>query len=139
MQTIDTIRTRLETATELNPTLDACWEAFEFIGQTTAAYFDPASSLYYAFMLADSAAYQGRTVMGLSPSSPSGLGEDLECPAPRVTGEDEAAEMLAGLAALLADRLRAAGASAAEEGDRDRCERGATAAEEIRGLLARSG
>jgi hypothetical protein len=127
---------RLQADGGLPGLLAAGWDTFDFL-QVTASGFDDAAVWRhaYAFLLAAGAASRGRHAVGTAPSLPA----EYEKPDTEVTftpGEDQAAETAAALAGLLERRLAAAGASAADPGDRAACAEAAAAAAEIRDLLA---
>ena len=130
---------RVRAAAGLPEVLESAWCAFECLLAEAEAHEDPATPLFPAFVLAATAAANGRDAVLLAPS--------LRWP-PRDTGPGggpagrpgEPAEVvacaLASLCQALTSRLDAAARSAASSGDRDACRHAAGRARAIFDLLA---
>ena len=133
---------RVRAAAGLPEVLESAWRAFECMLAEAEAHEDPATPLFPAFVLAATAAANGRDAVLLAPSlpwppryTPPGGGQ--------VGGPGEparaAARALASLSQALISRLEAAAGSAASSGDRDACRYAADRARAICDLLARAG
>jgi hypothetical protein len=138
MQGITGITKRLQDAITLPDTLAAGFDAFEAIRQLARGCEDTVPALFAAFMTTADAAVDGREAITIAPALPqpgrapagvivSGAGASVE----------EIAGVLAGLAALLADRLSHAATIAATAGDRAACTDAAHAAGRICQLMGR--
>jgi hypothetical protein len=136
MRAIDGTRTRLDAATSLASTLAAGWDAFELIGAVSADYADRVSGAFATWMSAIPPSCEGRDALGFAPSMPEDIAPAAERPDVRTVDEDQAADLLAELAAVLCQQLQAAAAQAVIPEDAKACQRGADAAAEIRELLA---
>jgi hypothetical protein len=106
------------------------------------AHENPASGMFAAFVMTAASAADGRDAVAFAPSLPphpgtqppgEGDGEPAE------ENDEASAESVAALSRLLAVRLTQAGASAPDPGDRAACADAARCAENIYGLLHRSG
>ena len=133
---------RIGAAAGLPEVLESAWRAFECILSEAEEHEDPATPLFPAFVLAATAAANGRDAVLLAPSlpwppqdtppgggQPSGPGEPTQ----------KAARALASLARVLTSRLETAAGSAASSGDRDACRCAAGRARAIYDLLAGAG
>jgi hypothetical protein len=132
---ISSITTRLRDADSLPDTLVAGFDAFEAIRQLARGCEDKVPALFAAFMTTADAAVDGREAITIAPALPrpgraglsvSGAGASVE----------EIAGALAGLGALLTDRLSRAAAIAATAADRAACTDAAQAAGRICQLMA---
>ena len=130
---------RIGAAADLPEVLESAWCAFDCMLAEAEAHEDPATPLFPAFVLAATAAANGRDAVLRAPSLPwpprdtgpgggqaGGPGEPAEA----------AARALASLCQALTCRLEAAGRSAARAGDRDACRYAAGRARTIFDLLA---
>jgi hypothetical protein len=117
--------------------LDAGFDAFEVIRSVARVCEDLDPDLLPAFMMAASAAVEGRNALIDVPSLPSSCGGPPPAPV-TCTGTDaaQAAGPLAALGALLAARFAAAARVATEVGDRAGCEAAGRSAAEVHRLLA---
>jgi hypothetical protein len=130
---------RVRAAAGLPEVLESAWCAFDCMLAEAEAHEDPATPLFPAFVLAATAAANGRDAVLRAPSLPW---------PPRVTGPgggqagapgepaEAAARALAWLCQVLMSRLEAAAGSAAASGDRDACRYAAGRARVICDLLA---
>jgi hypothetical protein len=115
---------RVRAAAGLPEVLESAWRAFECVLAEAEAHEDPATPLFPAFVLAATAAANGRDAVLLAPSlpwpprdTPPGQGQAAGPGEPaRVT-----ARALALLCQTLMSRLEAAAILAAGPGDRDAC------------------
>jgi hypothetical protein len=138
MQTIGTIRARIEAASGLTEVLAASWDAFEFTRAATSAYAERAPAELAMFLYAGSAACGGRDAIYTAPSAPAELA-DLAGVDAGGPGGNEAAGLLAGLALAVSRRLRAVAGQAADPRDRDACAEAAGAADELHRILTGTG
>jgi len=133
---------RVRAGADLPDVLESAWRAFECMLDEAEAHEDPATPLFPAFVLAATAAANGRDAVLLAPSLPwpprhtphgsrqaDGPGEPAQ----------EAARALASLSQALISRLETAAGSAAHSGDRDACRYAAGRARAIYDLLAGAG
>ena len=136
---ISGITTRVRDAASLPDTLATGFDAFEAVRQVARGCEDRDPALFAAFMTTADAAVDGREAVTIAPALPpdrrSGAG--VRMPQASVPVE-EIAGALAGLGALLADRLARAAALAATAADRAACTEAAQAAGRICQLMARS-
>ena len=139
MRAIDGTRTRLYAADGLASKLAVGWDAFELIRAASDDYADRVSGAFATWMSAVAPACEGRDALDFAPSMPKDIAPAAEYPDVATVDEDQAADLLAELAAVLCEQLRAAAADAVLPEDVAACERGADAAAEIRELLARDG
>ncbi|HUY52575.1 MAG TPA: hypothetical protein VMV92_43885 [Streptosporangiaceae bacterium] len=142
MTSLSRARARLEHVTGLSAIMDAAYDAFEDLLAVIREHEDPASSLFAAFMFAAASAADGRDAILFAPSlPPTGNGDRLTAlaGAGAEISLEEVADAAAGLGHLLAGRLLEAGQAAADPGDRSACLGAARCAENICGLLRRSG
>ena len=137
MQAIDRLNSRLEEASTITTILLAGWDAFDLIQQLAAQYAGLLSSAYATWMWVLAPACEGRDALGSAPSMPPSPAAGH--PAPEPASEEEAARILAGLAATLSARLQALRTSSAAPGDLQACIRAADVAGEIRELLSPHG
>ncbi len=139
MEEISGILTRLREAASLPDTLAAGFDAFEAIRQLARVCEDTVPALFATFMTTADAAVDGREAITIAPTlrqdwrggagvNVSGAGAPVE----------EIAGALAGLGALLADRLSHAATIAATAGDRAACTDAALAAGRICQLMTRA-
>ena len=132
---------RIRAAAGLPEVLESAWRAFECMLAEAEAHEDPATPLFPAFVLAATAAANGRDAVLLAPSLPwpprdtppgggqaGGPGESAQ-----------AARALASLSQALISRLETAAVSAASSRDRDACRYAADRARAIYDLLAEAG
>ena len=135
-------RERLQHATALPAVLEAAYGAFEDMLVVVRAHENPASGLFAAFVMAAASAADGRDAVAFAPSFPprpstqppgDGDGEPAE------ENDEAIAQAVAALSRLLAARLAEAGVSAPDPGDRAACADAARCAENVYGLLHRSG
>ena len=132
---------RVRSAAGLPEVLESAWRAFECMLAEAEAHEDPATPLFPAFVLAATAAANGRDAVLRAPSLPwpprdtphgSGQADGPGGPA------QEAARALASLSQALISRLETA-AGSARSGDRDACRYAAGCARAIYDLLAGAG
>ena len=123
MQAIDRLNSRLEEAGTITTILLAGWDAFDLIQQLAAQYAGLLSSAYATWMWVLAPACEGRDALGSAPSMPPSPAAGH--PAPEPASEEEAARILAGLAATLSARLQALRTSSAAPGDLQACIRAA--------------
>lgn len=133
---------RLQHSAGLADVLDVAYDAFEDMLLAIRGREDPASGLFAAFMMAAASAADGRDAVAFAPSLPACRGTDA------AAAEDEAqpgesaesiTDAVAGLSRLLVTRLAQARESASDPDDRAACADAACCAENIYGLLHRSG
>ena len=119
MQAIDRLNSRLEEAGTITTILLAGWDAFDLIQQLAAQYAGLLSSAYATWMWVLAPACEGRDALGSAPSMPpsSAAGH----PDPEPASEEEAARILADLAATLSARLQAPRTSSTAPGDLQAC------------------
>jgi hypothetical protein len=136
MEEIGTAAARVRASDTLPGLLDAGFDAFEVIRSTARACEDQVPDLFAAFMMAATAAVEGRNALNGAPSLPPS-GSSSPAPSPSAYADvAQIAEILATLGALLAERLSAAARVATSDGDRAACEAAALAAGEVHRLLA---
>ena len=135
---ISGITTRLRDAHSLPDTLAAGFEAFEAVRQLARGCEDAVPGLFAAFMTAADAAIDGRDAITIAPALPPDRrgGAGVSMPQASVPVE-EMADAMAGLSAVLTDRLSRAAAIAATGADRAACTEAAQAAGRICHLMAR--
>ena len=137
MPEISGITTLLRDADSLPDTLAAGFDAFEAMRQLARGCEDAVPALFAAFMTTADAAIDGRDAITIAPAlPPSRAATGVRMPQASVPAE-EIAGVLAGLGALLADRLSQAATLAATTQDRTACTEAALAAERICQLMAR--
>jgi hypothetical protein len=133
---------RVRAAAVLPEVLESAWRAFECMLAEAEAHEDPASPLFPAFVLAATAAANGRDTVLLAPSLPwppqdnPSNGEQAGWPGEPASA---AARGLASLCRAVISRLETAAGSAASPGDRDACVSAAGRARAIYDLLAGAG
>jgi hypothetical protein len=133
---------RVRVGVGLPEVLESAWRAFECMLVEAEAHEDPATPLFPVFVLAATAAANGRDAVLRAPSLPwpprhtppgegqaGGAGESAQ----------EAARALASLSQALISRLETAAGSVASSGDRDACRYAAGRARAIYDLLAGAG
>jgi len=135
---ISGIVTCLRGAASLPDTLAAGFDAFEAIRQLARGCEDKAPALLAAFMTTADVAVDGRDAITIAPAlpRPRRAGAGVSVPAAGASVE-EIAGAIAGLGALLRDRLSRAAAIAATAADRAACTQAAQAAGRICQLMAR--
>jgi len=135
------IVTRLRKAASLPDTLAAGFDAFEAVRQVARGCEDKVPALFAAFMTTADAAVDGREAVTIAPALPrlgrAAAAAEVSVPAADASVE-EIAGALAGLGALLADRLSRAAALAATTADRVACTQAAQAAGRICQLMTRA-
>jgi hypothetical protein len=133
---------RVQAAAGLAEVLESAWRAFECMLAEAEAHENPATPLFPAFVLAATAAANGRDAVLLAPSlrwppqdSPPDGGQAGE------PGESAqaTARALASLCQALISRLETAAGSAASPADRDACRSAAARARGICDLLTEAG
>lgn len=129
---------RLQQSASLPDVLGASFDAFEVIRRLARQCESMEPDLLAAFMSAASAAAGGRDAINGAPALLSAASHP-----PRLGGRPSrepdphtAADAIAGLAAVLADRLDSAAYLATTPPDRRACEDGAQAARQIHQLMA---
>jgi hypothetical protein len=136
MDELSAIATRVNDSSTVAESLDAAFDAFEFIRLVARVCEVRAPELFAAFMLAAGSAVEGRSALNDAPSLPRARNGSPSAPTVSPGADiDLIADELAALAALLAHCLPAAAGRADLAGDRDACERGARAAVDIQRLL----
>jgi hypothetical protein len=131
------IEARLRQAASLPETLAAGFDAFEAIRMAARRYQDQVPGLFAAFMTTADAAVDGREALTIAPSlSLAGRAAPGHAVA-AAADADQAADVLAALAAVLRDRLSHAAALADTSGDQAACQDAAEAAGRICQLMAR--
>ena len=130
---------RIRAAAGLPEVLESAWRAFECMLAEAEAHEDPATPLFPVFVLAATAAANGRDAVLRASSlpwpprhTPPGSGQ---ADGPGESAQ-EAARALASLSQALVSRLETAAGSAARSGDRDACRYAAGRARAIYDLLA---
>jgi len=133
---------RVHAAAGLPEVLESAWRAFECMLAEAEAHEDPATPLFPAFVLAATAAANGRDAVLLAPSlpwpprdTPPGGGQATRPEEPA----RPAARALASLCQALISRLESVAGSAASSADRDACRYAAGRARAIYDLLAEAG
>jgi hypothetical protein len=133
---------RVQAAAELPEVLESAWQAFECMLAEAEAHEDPATPLFPAFVLAATAAANGRDAVLLAPSLPWPP-RDTTPTGGQADGPGEpagvAARGLASLCQALICQLEIAAGSAVSSGDRDACRYAAGRARAIYDLLAGAG
>jgi hypothetical protein len=133
---------RVQAAAGLPEVLESAWRAFECMLAEAEAHEDPATPLFPAFVLAATAAANGRDAVLLAPSLPWPP-RDSPPDGGQVCAPGESArataQALASLCRALISRLETAAGSAASSGDRDACRYAAGRARAICDLLAGAG
>jgi hypothetical protein len=133
---------RVRAAADLPEVLESAWRAFECMLAEAEAHEDPATPLFPAFVLAATAAANGRDAVLLAPSLPWPP-RDTPPTERQADGPGEptgaAARGLASLCQTLISQLETAVRLAACAGDRDACRYSADRARAICDLLAGAG
>ena len=138
---------RVRAGADLPDVLESAWRAFECMLDEAEAHEDPATPLFPAFVLAATAAANGRDAVLRAPSLPwpprdtphsGGQADGRQVGGPGERAQ-EAARALASLSQTLISRLETAAGSAARSGDRDACRYAAGRARAIYDLLAGAG
>jgi hypothetical protein len=133
---------QVQAAADLPEVLESAWRAFECILAEAEAHEDPATPLFPAFVLAATAAANGRDAVLLAPSLPWPP-KDNPPNGEQVGGPGEpapaAARGLAPLCQALISQLETAARSAATSADRDACRYAVGRARAIYDLLAGAG
>jgi hypothetical protein len=133
---------QVRAAAGLPEVLESAWRAFECMLAEAEAHENPATPLFPAFVLAATAAANGRDAVLLAPSlrwppqdSPPDGGQAGE------PGESAqaTARALASLCQALISRLETAAGSAASPADHDACRSAAARARDICDLLTEAG
>jgi hypothetical protein len=138
MQEISGIVTRLREAASLPDTLAAGFDAFEVVRQVARGCEDAVPALFGAFMTTADAAVDGREAITIAPALPQDRRGAAAVRMPQASVPvEEIAGALAGLGALLADRLSRAAALAATAADLAACTEAAQAAGRICQPMAR--
>jgi hypothetical protein len=137
VEAIVTIQDRLGTTEDPAAACLAGWDAFELIQDVAAQYAGLASDSFVTWMTVMGPACAGRDALGVAPSLPHVHRRAAVPGHVEADAEDDVADELAILAAVLGSRLLNAAQSAADPGDRRACQLAADAAEEIRELLVR--
>jgi hypothetical protein len=132
MESLSSVQERLMAADSVATTLSAAGPVFELILAVADGYAETMSRSFPMWMSVTGPACEGRDATGTLPSIP--LEPDVAASL-SLTGEDEAADKLGQLAALLSLRLHNAVANATDPQDCHACERAAEAADEIVELL----
>src|SRR5690349_12200571 len=136
VEQVDLLERRLRVTVGVADVLAAGWEIFEFAAAAAAVGAGQAADLYPAFTFARGSAVSGRNAIALAPSLPARIPAPAEGPAPSACEADEIADAIAGLAAVLSERLRQAARLARDPDDRAACQDAARAAARISELLA---
>jgi hypothetical protein len=139
VEAIVAIQDRLDTAEDLAAACLAGWDAFELIQDVAAWCADLASASFATWMTVAGPACAGSYALGVAPSLPLVHRRAIVPGSVEAAAEDDVADELAILAAVLGRRLLNAAQSAADPGDGRACQLAAQAAEEIRELLVRGG
>lgn len=134
MSPLEEARSRLLSASSPAEIIGAAWEAFKRIWFVADELAGQVTDNFAAWVSCGSPACEGQHALGWASSiAVAGSGTP-----PGIAGvsEDEAARLVAELAALLEERLEAAARQAALPTDAQACQRASVAAAEIRQLLA---
>ncbi len=139
MQETTGVTSRLQDAITLPDTLAAAFDGFETIRQIARSCEDRVPGLLAAFMTTAYAAVDGREAITIAPALPPPGRADtgVSVPGPGAP-VDEITGALAGLGAVLQDRLRRAATIAVTAGDRTACTDAALAAGRICQLMTRA-
>jgi hypothetical protein len=138
MDELGAVTARVAGSTTLAGLLDASFDAFEAIRQVARGCEDRAPELFAAFVVAAGTATEGRNALNDAPSLPGVYGDQALAPIVNMAADvGHVADELAGLAALLAQRLAEAAALADLAGNREACQRATRAAADIYQLLGR--
>jgi hypothetical protein len=131
------VRQDVEHAGTTAELLDAAYQAFELTMAAIRSCEDSGAAAIAALAFAAAAAGEGRDAIAAAPALPSARPVAADGVLPADAGEDVASVVaaLAGLAGLLAGRLRRAAGTAAP-GDRAACAAAARHADRIRVLLS---
>jgi hypothetical protein len=137
MTRIDAAQHRVQQAGDLAAILDAAYEAFEAMLSVLELVQDPASDLFTSLVMAAASAANGRDAVELAPSLPRyplhpGLARKQPGPGERL---ERAAEVVAGLSHLGAERRTQACTCALDSADQDACRYAARNAQDVRGFL----
>jgi len=132
MESLGSVQGRLLAADGVATTLSAAGPVFELILAVANGYAETMSRSFPMWMSVTGPACEGRDATGALPSAPP---EPDVAASLSLTGEDEAADELGLLAALLSLRLRDAVVNATDPQGCHACERAAEAADEIAELL----
>jgi hypothetical protein len=133
---------QVQAAAGLPEVLESAWRAFECMLTEAEAHEDSATPLFPAFVLAATAAANGRDAVLLAPSLPwPPQGSPTDGGQAGAPGESaqSAARALASLCQALISRLETAAGSAASPGDSDACRSAAARARDICDLLTEAG
>ncbi len=133
MESATQLAAKLATAASADQTVAVAGEAFEQIRRLANDLAVPSSGLFATWASVTAAACSGRDALGAPPSVPSAAKQQ---PSLDHAGEDQAAVVLAQLAAILHEHLAQAAAQASGGPDWRALTRAAEAAAEILDLLA---
>jgi hypothetical protein len=136
MTSFEAIEGRLASAGTLPEALGACWAGFEYVRQVADVYVGPVTGHFATWMSAAGSACDGRDAIGFAPSMPAAAVVLAGPPDLAGMAEDEAAQVVAALAAALQERLRVVAGAVRVPGDVEACARAAVAAAEICELFA---
>ncbi len=133
----NSLEVRLGQADSLPEVLGLSFDAFEVIRIAARNCQDRVPGLFAAFMMTADAAVDGREALTVAPSLPLAGGAGPGDAAAAGADAGQAADALAGLAAVLRDHLSRTAALADLPGDRVACQDAAQAAGRICQLMAR--
>jgi hypothetical protein len=136
MNAFEAIEGRLASAGTLREALGASWAGFECVRQVADVYAARVTGHFATWMSVVGPACEGRDAVGFAPSMPGAAAVMAGLPDLAGVAEDDAARMVAAVAAALQERLRVVGGAARVPGDAEACARAADAAAEIRRLFA---
>jgi hypothetical protein len=136
VKAIDAARAQVAAAVTVACVFGAAWDAFEVTRLVARAQGERATGGFAMWTLVLSPACDGRDALGLAPSTPEGPGLPIDLgDLDEFTG-DQAAGMLADLAADVTGKLRTITPQLTSPGDTAACVRALQTGEEIRGLLS---
>jgi hypothetical protein len=134
MSSLFVVRENLHQVNGLAAILDAAYDAFERMLPVLRAHEDPGDPMFGAVMLAAASAADGRDAVLSAPSLPPHRLHRANAEE-RHDAVGAAADLLASLSELLADRLDDAASTATDPGDQAACQAAARWARDIHSLL----
>lgn len=136
MRTIDSTHTWVRRAAGVGPAFSASWDAYELIRLVAGSYAEHVSDWYLTWMAVIPPACEGRDALGFAPSIPQGPGLAFDSEELSGVPDEQAAQMLAVLASVCAEKLRAIRPYLVAGRDVSAVAHAIKAADEIYGLLS---